>query len=82
MVIVSNDQQLPKPDCPICFRFMGKSIDVNLEHPEKVPSSIIVTPSGIVIEVRFLQPEKALPPIEVTSLGILIEVKQLQPEYL
>ena len=52
--------------------------EVKPVQPEKAPSPILVTPSGIVTEVKPSQPLKAPSPILVTPSGIVTEVKPLQ----
>jgi hypothetical protein len=52
---------------------------VREEHLEKVPSLIIVTPSGIVMAVREEQRLKAPLPIDVTESGIVIAPREEHP---
>ncbi len=62
------------------FTELGIVIEVRLEQPEKVYSSIVVADFGIVTEVRLEQPWKALPPILVTDSGMVIDLSPEQSE--
>jgi hypothetical protein len=53
--------------------------DLSPVHPLKVPSSILVTESGITIDVRLVHPLKASFPILVTELGIVIDLSPVHP---
>ena len=54
-------------------------IAVNALQPAKAPSSIFVTPAGIVTEVKLLQYSKARLLMLVTLPGIVTEAKMLHP---
>ena len=52
--------------------------EVKPSQPEKAPSPILVTASGMVTEVKPVQPEKAELPILVTDSGIVTKAKPVQ----
>jgi hypothetical protein len=53
---------------------------VREEHPLKVASPIVITPSGIVMAVREEHPEKASLPIFVTESGMVMDLREEQSE--
>ena len=48
-------------------------------QPEKAPSPMLVTESGIVTELSTMQPEKAELPMLVTESVIVTEVRAIFP---
>lgn len=59
---------------------LGIVIEVRLEHPSKVPASIVSIIFGSVIDVSPVQFLKTYIPNFVTELGMVIDVRPLLPQ--
>ena len=72
-----RDEQPQKASAPIILREVGSFTYSNFSQPEKVYSSISVTPSGIIIEVIPVFPKASALMISSVS-GKVTEVKLQQ----